>query len=173
MEQGKTSPETKPGRGGFRPGGGRPKGSKTKNRDGKRGPVSSAVISGALALASTGMAIKGEAPAVAPPGISAKDLLLSTMRMAWESAHAKAREARELDELAAAATDSEAIESFRRTANELRMEAGRHVGIAQQAAKDVAPYEHARLQSVDATVAGGITVQIKQYVLPESAKGGK
>jgi hypothetical protein len=168
-----TSPATKSkGRGGYRPGSGRPKGSKTKNR-GKPSPVSQAVISGALALASTGMAIKGEAPVVAPAGISAKDLLLSTMRMAWESAHAKAREARELDELAAAATDSEAIESFRRTANELRMEAGRHVGIAQQAAKDVAPYEHARLQSVDATVAGGITVQIKQYVLPGADKGEK
>jgi hypothetical protein len=116
--------------------------------------------------------MKGDAPVVAPEGISAKDLLLTTMRMAWESAHAKAAEARELDALAAAATDGDVMESFRKTANELRMEAGRHVGIAQQAAKDVAPYEHARLQSVDATVAGGIVVEIKQYTAPSKDISG-
>jgi hypothetical protein len=167
MEQAETPAKSK--HGGYRPGGGRPKGSKTKNKTAARGAVSQAVVAGALALASTGLAMKGDAPAVAPEGISPKDLLLTTMRMAWESAHLKAAEARELDALAAAATDSETMESFRRTANELRMEAGRHVGIAQQAAKDVAPYEHAKLSNVDATVSGGVVVEIKQYALPVAA----
>lgn len=169
------------GLGGKRPGAGRPKGAKTKKRtvEAKAQKAMTAIAQvAALAVPDTGLTMPSEPPSVAPAGISAKDLLLTTMRMAWASAHRKAAEAANLDALALAATDSETMESFKKTANELRLEVGRHVAIAQQAAKDVAPYEHARLQAVDATVSGGIVVEIKQYNLPAPAdkrptKGGK
>jgi len=154
------------GMGGRRPGAGRPKGSKskvTKASTTEKKALKAIAQVAALAVPATGILMPPTAPSVAPDGISPKDLMLTTMRMAWESAHTKSREATELDEMALAATDGDVAESFRKTANELRVEAGRHVAIAQQAAKDAAPYMHARLQTVDATVAGGITVTIKQY----------
>jgi hypothetical protein len=154
--------------GGYRPGAGRPKGSKNKRK--VKSAVSQAVVSGALALASTGAAVKGDAPTEAPEGISPRDLLLATMRMAWEAAHAKSRDAESFERLAAESDDPATAEGLREKATTLRMEAGRHVALAQQAAKDVAPYEHPRLQTVDANVTGGLVVEIKQYTIPKEKR---
>jgi len=152
------------GTGGRRPGAGRPKGSKSLKTKTKEQRAFTAIAQvAALAVPATGILMPPTAPSVAPEGISPKDLLLTTMRMAWESAHAKAAEAREVDAMALTAENSDTIESLRKTANELRVEAGRHVAIAQAAAISAAPYCHAKLATQDLKVSGNLTVALKQY----------
>lgn len=152
------------GTGGRRAGAGRPKGAKSLKTKGREQRALTAIAQvAALAMPATGILMPLIAPNVAPEGISPKDLLLTTMRMAWESAHAKAAEAREMDALAAGASDSDTMESFRKTANELRVEAGRHVAIAQSAAKDAAPYMHPKLATQDLRLSGNLVVALKQY----------
>jgi hypothetical protein len=145
------------GTGGKRPGAGRPKGS--KSRFGKT-PTGQALAVTADAIRPRGKSIF--APATAPKGIEPKDLMLANMRGAWEAAHRNAREADEL-EVALEVLEPEARKAAVEKIAALRVEAGRHVTLAQAAAKDVAPFCHPRLANVDTTVAGGITVLVKQY----------
>ena len=152
--------------GGRRPGAGRPKGAKSLKTRSKEERAFTAIAQvAATGVPATGILMPMTAPKVAPEGISPKDLMLTTMRMAWESAHAKSREAQQVEEMAQAATDSETIESLRKTANDLRAECGRHVAIAQAAAVAVAPYLHPKLANTDSKVSMGVIVQIKNYTL--------
>jgi hypothetical protein len=57
----------------------------------------------------------------------------------------------------------ETAEQFRKTANELMVDAGRHVAIAQSAAVAVAPYCHPKLANTDTKLSGNVIVQIKSY----------
>src|SRR5437879_5376182 len=83
-------------RGGTRPGAGRPPGSKNKKLSVK-GPRTDRVIVALSGCASSPANIKKSrrgiermAPAKAPEGIAPKDVLLTSMRNAWELAHQKA-----------------------------------------------------------------------------------
>lgn len=162
------------GQGGRRPGAGRPKGSKDRFPKGKstaeraeRAAKQAAKISAPLGV---GLRMPATAPTEAPEGISPRDLLLATMRMAWEAAHEKGKDAEAIERLAEASEDPDTRESLKAKAAALQLEAGRHVALAQQAAKDVAPYEHPRLSSVDANVTGGLVVEVKQYTVPKEKK---
>jgi hypothetical protein len=149
----------------FKPGqGGRPKGAKNKATKNKESRALTAVaMVAATSKPAGGILLPPTAPVQAIPGIEPKDLLLTSMRTAWECAHKRSAEADELDAAAALATDSETIEHLKERATQLRIEAGRHISFAKETAKDVAPYCHPKLANVDTKVAGGLVIQLKQY----------
>lgn len=149
----------------FKPGqGGRPKGAKNKSTKNKEvRELTSLAMVAATSKHSGGILLPPSAPVTAPPGIEPKDLLLTSMRNAWECGHKRSAEADELDAAAKAATDSETIEHLKERATQLRIEAGRHISFAKETAKDVAPFCHPKLANVDAKVSGGLVIQLKQY----------
>ena len=152
------------GTGGRRPGAGRPKGAKSKKTLEKASrELTSLAMVAATSKPAGGILLPPMAPVTAPPGIEPKDLLLTSMRSAWETAHKRSAEADELDAAAKVAVDSETIEHLKERATALRIEAGRHISFAKETAKDVAPYCHARLANVDSKISGGLVVQLKQY----------
>lgn len=149
-------------RGGRRPGAGRPKGSKNKIKHREAVALTSAMATACLGVPKSGVILPALAPTVAPPGIAPLDLILATMRGAWEAAHKCAQEADEIEARVPTVTEAER-EGLQKQAREVRLEAGRHVSLANAAAKEAAPYIHSRLQSTDQKVAGNITVEIRQF----------
>lgn len=162
------------GQGGRRPGAGRPKGSKDRFPKGKstaeRADRAAKLAAKVTAPLGVGLRMPATAPTEAPEGISPRDLLLATMRMAWEAAHAKSQEADALERVLESTEDPDQREALVARIAAIKIDAGRHVALAQQAAKDVAPYEHPRLSSVDANVTGGLVVEVKQYTVPKEKK---
>ena len=112
---------------------------------------------------------------VACPGITAKALLLTVMRNAWEDAHREADEAEELAMKAAAleqeaatqtlqpresladfhgrrAITREAAKQIRSRASTLRLEVRDDITFAAVLARTVLPYEHPKLMRIVQTV---------------------
>ena len=105
-------------------------------------------------------------------GILPLDVLLIAMRRSWNLAQRKSAAADEADtrvvEIEAEADKLEAspqrdalsarAAEARKYATMLRLEAGTHLSLATGLAKDACPYQHARLQAVDAHVKQSIVV---------------
>lgn len=180
------------------PGPGRPKGSKNKATKEREARAAALMAPGVVAPKNsggkTGSARKtGPAPSKAPDGISPKDLLLTSMRAAWDTAHAimavvaeheadlallgQARAGqpltnyRRLGELMGMKPGevvpddaiAKAADKLRAEITRLKIDAGAAATRAQALAKDVAPYEHAKLQNVDGKLVGDIFVEIKKF----------
>ena len=117
------------------------------------------------------------APAKAPEGIAPKDVLLTSMRNAWELAHQKAALVEEVEReiiilVKANAetlssdsknTTDEKIANLRAKIVALKIEIGLHLNAAQGLAKDVAPYEHPKVAQQDSKVIGNLTIVRRKF----------
>jgi hypothetical protein len=143
------------------PGGpGRPKNSKSKITKDKEARLAEAA---ATVLVSGKVSHAKKFPRKGP---SPKDLLLDTMRGAYAAANARSAEAAALERAAALLPQGPEREGMLRDAAAAKMNAGVHLSHATELAKDVAPYEHAKLVSKDTTVSGTVIVKIKRYSDP-------
>lgn len=175
-----------------KPGPGRPKGLKNKATIEREQRQAALMAPGVVAPAKAKSKTKG-APKTAPDGISPKDLLLTSMRAAWETAHALAAvvaeheadlaileqavvgqpltNAKRLGELLGVKVGAvlstgdldKARARIRDEVARLKLDAGAAASRAQALAKDVAPYEHAKLQNVDGKLVGDLIVEIKKF----------
>ena len=159
-------------RGGKRPGAGRRAGSLGKKALAKRAVKTAvaAVVGKQIRVRRKGVVSS------ARPGISPKDLLLDSMRAAWESIPALTCLAIErMEEAARIETASReqgrplTVDEVSRVgrlhdeAAELRLAAtGQHDAATDLAVK-VAPYEHAKLAQQDTKVRGNVIVNIRKF----------
>lgn len=183
---------------GNKPGPGRPKGMKNKATVEREARLAALTMPGVVApkIGKTKRPKgyeKGPAPKTAQPGISPKDLLLTSMRASWESAHAIMDIVREHEadiellekvipgqpltndrrvaallemqpgEVIPTAALEKALQRKRDQAAKLRIDAGGAATRAQALAKDVAPYEHAKLQNIDGKLVGDLFIEIKKF----------
>ena len=163
---------------------GRKNGSKSKNaqeRERRAAEAGAAIVASAPKIAKTGDEDERANVEVAGPGITPKDLLLTAMRNAWDDAHRKADEAKELERQATAldqeaaaetlqleelladlqrrrAIKLDAIVQLRARASTLRLEVGLDIRLATTLAKDVAPYVHPELISHSGEITQTVTV---------------
>jgi hypothetical protein len=108
----------------------------------------------------------------AQAGISPKDLLLSSMRDCWHHAHALQMEALDCRVQAELLPEMPPDpDTGKLSARDLLLERARYLDIGAQGqlvraaelAKDVAPYEHAKLANQDVRLIGDIKLTIKKY----------
>ena len=153
---------------------GRPAGAKNKKTVAKE-RVASAVVS-TVAAAVVAKPAKGKvkvgARTVARPGITPKDLLLESMRAAWESVDALHRQAHQCEMDAntlaavgsAPAPDVQAdVDRLRDKATKIREVAALQLEKAEELAVKAAPYEHAKLANLDAKVIGSVNVTVAKF----------
>jgi len=170
--------------------GGRPKGSKTKRKLTRRADRMAAALGGGIKSVKP-RACSRESPLEALAGISPLDLLLTSMRNAWETAYRLAAAAELLEKDAAilrTRTDAEAIRKvlwldekapysvaevndktaeLEKRATDLRIQAGVHLSTAQGLAKDVAPYVHPKLANTDSRISGELTIVQRKFAVSE------
>jgi len=103
-------------------------------------------------------------PLVGRKGISPKDLLLDSMRAAWDVYHEMmARSAAHAKDARALPDTDPAKQALVDKALDLRRLAGEQLELATDLAVKAAPYEHAKLANVDTRVRGNVVVKIAKF----------
>ena len=152
-----SKPAPKP-KGGKRPGAGRKPGSKSKVTVAKLAARQVAVET------AVGKAPKRPAPVAAKKGISPKDLMLESMRSAWETHYRLMDEARQVKaEAEALGKDHAAYGALIERVGNLKTAADAALTEATDLAVKAAPYEHAKLANVDTRVRGNVVVKIAKF----------